>query len=926
MKSKTKKILISVFSVLAAPSLVAPFVVSCSNNSSESTQPEEPVIPTPGQTKIVLENKDIQVFSDILLNSIPELMNEFQVLKVEEKIYNDLSTLNVITTNRIKVSKVRLNKQQDLIDNYVAYKPSFELSAKLPIEISSDVVNNPFVIQNNIFTYNKPIKSGIKVSSPQPQPEPVPPKPDPVEPQPGPTPPPIPDPVEPPIVQPSGDGTMHSINLATIKQAKSPLEIIANSKMFKDAVDQMYVSLNSYDWRGRGFEEQADFMYNIYNQKMQQTFFELNKEVGISGEYTYNKNLNELTHEETLHELMKCAPSQLEAVGDMTQKYLPNYTVSDTMGVISKTVDLNEIITLNQFGFLPSNLSQLLYYLDYNGIAEIFNLQNEVIQNIQANFEDGKLKENSTNQREKAYINILITTKDHKYLYEITKDNTSALKCDYDFFKYIYDRSFSISWPSFYVSKANTGMSSHSQDLMSIQARTMIGTCWVFDRVINPELEAQGYIELLVGTNLHVLDLSDAFNKDRKQAGYSIWNGLNVGYPVNKSYDKHWDGGFKATKKVGSDVPSSITDKIVTITPSDKTYSRYQEIQSRQPNFNYAASVSLKSTDNPDEALNSNGVTKGSVPTNITNTNAVQKSVWYTPELKTEGTWTIKQNNSTYGSPFDPINPNDLEQREVYNGCYTGTISNGGGDFAVTKIAFKKEDAYKLFPTLKEAIDQNKEDEWYMGLGKRDNQAAIPSANSTIFAGGFPLGGWCQLKSNSGKISSQPRHLTDDFMGNVQSYWTTYNEADNVKFNTYRGLVDWYKDYNNFQMPSMTAEENLKYNPHGMQIQKVLQQSIITYSNMGGHDFKDIMLNGSSGSLLINSRFEPIGINYSGEFKDPILDSNGTVTDAKRGSCYNIGMLFNNYSRMNAKFSIINQILDKLTKENTYTHILRSKQ
>ncbi len=130
--------------------------------------------------------------------------------------------------------------------------------------------------------------------------------------------------------------------------------------------------------------------------------------------------------------------------------------------------------------------------------------------------------------------------------------------------------------------------------------------------------------------------------------------------------------------------------------------------------------------------------------------------------------------------------------------------------------------------------------------------SAMPSANSTLFAGGYPDFAWKSVKSVGGKIFSQKRYLDTNNTpnGNVIDYWTRYNKEDNKKFNTYRGLVDWYDDYNNFQFKSMTPEQNQKYNPHGMQVQKVMQQSLISFSNMLGHTDNDVLLPGSSGSLI----------------------------------------------------------------------------
>ncbi len=738
---------------------------------------------------------------------------------------------------------------------------------------------------------------------PQPNPQPNP------QPQPGPQPQPHPEESHKPAQH---DGTFHAINLSAIKSATSPLSIIAKTKVFNDAVDNMYKSLNSYDWEGNG-DRQFNSSEFLGKSHVADKFYELNKEVGIAGEYTYTKDIASLSESQRLNQLMQCMPSQIEVTQhDMTQRYLPTYQESEASTAIDKTssVDLNEIIKLNQFGYLPSNLSQLLYYMDYEGIAEILNLRAEGVKDIKANYEDGKLIEGTSN-RNPAFINLLVTVNsNNKYIYKLTPKNTSALKCDYDFIKYIYDRTFCLYWPKSYRTTIEHPQTSLQDKYVNIKKQGSQGTCFIIDRIKNQELEKQGKYQFLVGSNAHVLDLSPSFNKSKRLAGYNLWDPKpNVGGKSNKTYNKYWDCGWATERYSGSNVPNGINETISTVA-GDNTYVKHSVINNRNPNFDYGATITTKDSDNPDIDVTN----KKAQPSGITNSNFID-TIWYTPELTTKGTWTVENTNSNVGPVFDPVNPNNLEVHEKTEmGRFTGTISNAGGDFAITKLVLDREVIKKILPALDAVLDTADEANWYVGLGNVMGKSTMPSANSTLFGGGYPSSEWESIKSIGGKIITQKRYLNvnDTAGGNVVRFWEKYDRERNHKFNTYRGLVDWYDDYTNFQSPSMTLEENKKYNPHGMEIQKIMQQSLISFSNMLRHDESDVLKEGSSGSLIINSRFEPVAVNC--------IVAN---EPDKPGTSINFGMMFSNYTRDNKTFNILKQVKEKLIKEGLYTFKIR---
>ncbi len=696
------------------------------------------------------------------------------------------------------------------------------------------------------------------------------------------------------------DGTIHSIPMNDILNATSPLEIIAKTRLFKETVKNVNKLIRNGNW-GNQENQKLDFYEKLSSDDDENKFYKLNQEVGISGEYGND-----------IGEKMMFAPKGIQANYDMPQRYLRGFI--DSASYQNYFVNIDSIILKNQFGYLPSNMSQMLFYMDYNSIKNIFGVKSNIID-INANVDD-----------EKGELDILLTLKNgsiNRYHYNQTN---SVLKKNKDFRQYIYDRSFKLTWQGLVSAK----MKKNSNIRLELKPQWLSGTSWIFDRIIKPNSKNNEKYEFLVGTNMHVLNISDAFNKDRAlSTGTSIWSSNEFTNPsINeKIYNEHWDGGFFTKTYVGSDVPTNVKDEIVNQRYESKNNLYYEKFNNRNTKYTIKAMARKGISDDSDESekavLDTNIQTPEGqyVGTSLNNRNATEKAVWYTPTFETIGSYT-DNDNRMIGPVFDrpkiSTNPNDLSEGLTrWKGNRVGKISNAGGDFAVTKMEFTKDEIKILFPSLYKVLGTEQEKDWYMGMGANNGKNPVPSANSTLFVGGFPATdghrqGWSTMKSIGGKIISQQRYLGPDKAGSVQSYWTKYNEEDNNKFNEYRGLVNWYKKWSKF--PSFNDEDNKIFNPHGMQIQKVLQQSIITYSNNGWHDSESILYGGSSGAMIINSRFELIGVNFMGSWKEN-MDY----------SYFNVGMLFNNYTEYNKDYSIIKQIQDKLKNENLNSFRLNPK-
>ncbi len=691
--------------------------------------------------------------------------------------------------------------------------------------------------------------------------------------------------------------SLHSLPLTLMLQAQSPLEIIQSTTLFKVAVQRMEKALTSFDWNNNGNQTSFDGMYYTWGgfDKVYQNFFDLNQEVGIFGEYGHNQ-----------YEKMRYSPKKIMVGYDMQQKYLNQSDFSVQSQAIDYPINLDAIIQANQFGYLPSNLSQFLYYVDYAGLQTIFNLDTPII-GIQMDFDD--------------YLgsgDIYLTLQTNQVYHVHLDTHNSYLKCENDFKNYIFERSFVFHTPTFYQTSVYVDPFGKGNSQVKISPEAKQGTAWILDRIVNPELEQQGQYEFLVGTNMHVLDMSEAFNKDRHLAtGASQWDTQTPTWKPNvleRTYDQFWDGGFKSQKTLWNDISDG---PIVTMPSEPKKYTKHDVIKERKPDGKSYYTITKSVHDNVlDAQQDTQEQNFQNSPINFDNTNYLDL-VWYTPSFTTTGSYTSKDSASSY-PVFDPSNQanetNNLQTGlESYNGCHVGKISNAGADFAITKIILTKHQIETMFPSLNKVLNTPKEVDWYIGLGPQ-NHAATVSANSTLFIGGYPNNSWQAIKSSSGKIQTQPRYIPNE-RNTYQTYWTKYDAVLNQEANTYRGLVDWYAQHQ-AHSPSMDVTQNQTYLPKGMQIKKILLQSFITYDQDGTNNSEQAWLaHGSSGSMIINSRFELVGVH------DKLYLYNQPNSDQiDPNSHYNSGLLINNYTQENHnQFSIIDQVIQKLQSEQTHT-------
>ncbi|WP_277870146.1 MAG2960 family serine endopeptidase lipoprotein [Metamycoplasma alkalescens] len=202
---------------------------------------------------------------------------------------------------------------------------------------------------------------------------------------------------------------------------------------------------------------------------------------------------------------------QVSKNGMIKQKYLDKFENKNNFEALN--YNFNDLISKNPFGFLPSNLSQLFYYMNFDSIKKLFNLSNDV-KNIKANFDDSN-----------GWFELLITTTNNKNFYiKIDTNSTQNLKKDLDYYQFIYDHTFMLKMDfKRWDRNPYTWEDKIVPDFKG-------GTMWVVDRIVNDDEKNSDYWDLLFATNIHVFTLNKAFdrslyfNKDSNHSDKNSWH------------------------------------------------------------------------------------------------------------------------------------------------------------------------------------------------------------------------------------------------------------------------------------------------------------------------------------------------------------------------------------------------------------------
>ncbi|MBN3534594.1 MAG2960 family serine endopeptidase lipoprotein [Mycoplasma procyoni] len=549
--------------------------------------------------------------------------------------------------------------------------------------------------------------------------------------------------------------------------------------------------------------ENIDF--SNYNENQTDRFFEKLQNVGIYGDFGENDE-----------EKIKYFTDGYRQKWMTTAKYLENFDVKQqSQNLNSQTLQkLKEFISKNPFGLLPSNLSQFLYFLNLDSIQQLFSIESK-LSDVKANFDD-----------KKGEITLLFKTEKGDFLYYLNKQN-SDLKSDNDFYSFINDRTFSIAFDYLVIKQQNF------EPYPKLHKANIGGTAWILDRITNAQNRIDGVYDFIVGTNAHVINFGDFFDKSQ------------FFFDPNESTQKSkdWYGGFdfNAVPKV-EDVTQNnrISHQKITNLPQ-QNHQWLTRVTFAKNNYNSSYDFEQNIYNRPELTYSTFNLWR-----------EWKDMLLYTPFFASEGVKTKRD--------VADIMLNKGHQNRI------GTTPYGGGDFVLIKIRLTKAEIQRMFPSLYDVLDTDKEKDWYLGLGNENSDSKeLENPTKTHFVGGYPLYfgssdykfAFKVAKSNGGTIIAKNRIIDNKDFVNM---WTKYDEQKNKEYNSLN--EDWKK----YQKPFVEGVD------HGMRIRIINQMPILNLNNS-----KSPLDSGSSGSMVIDSKFNLIGVNfahvYAADHKEEIGNS-----------------------------------------------------
>ena len=630
----------------------------------------------------------------------------------------------------------------------------------------------------------------------------------------------------------------HLFDLATMEKVQNTNQILQNTSLFKYSLSNFKFFLKNYQ-NPNSSQKGVNFILNQFDETMTKVFFKMLENVGIYGDYKFDNDV----------QLMEFTPQTFIDKYLLVQKYLPtnenNFNNFAAVKSASVNAKIDQLIKNNPFGFLPSNLSQLFYYLDWNSISQIFEIAN--VKDLSANFDDQQgtinFQVTDVNGQGKSFA---FSTKDLNHLKQAT-----------GFKKFIFERTF---WMQGRFWKYEPQGINGSNGYRFVE-KTLGGTAWILDRLQNPALEQQDQYEFLVGTNMHVVNLSPFFEKNH--------------FIANAGYNQYWNGGFVNRANNGA---GAILDQKQSHQVNNRTYEELIKASNNvaQFRFGYYQNRDYEAIENGyDSGIDQRSWTNA---INLTSENYLDM-VWYTPRFASENVRSEKAGESEY-----LFGENNYDQFSR-----SGTIHNAGTDFVIMKIVLSKAQVQMMFPELAPLIGTAQEKDWYIGLGT--DQLVNPS--NTFFAGGFPLGGWKTLQTNGGRIKTKDREVSRQ---TTQSYWKKYDSAENEFINQFNARKDWY---------TQPQRDDMQ---HGMRIEHIMQDSILHIKSTDGQ----YLNGGASGSMVIDSRFNIVGIIFN-----KVLPPDGDANDPEAPAITNSVSLFRHQSQFkNWSGSILQDVQAKLQAEN----------
>ncbi|WP_031488833.1 MAG2960 family serine endopeptidase lipoprotein [Ureaplasma canigenitalium] len=492
---------------------------------------------------------------------------------------------------------------------------------------------------------------------------------------------------------------------------------------------------------------------------------------------------------------------------------------------------IETLIRQNPYGRLPTSLVQLLSNLkesDYHSLLSVRGEnqgeENSILKQLTI---DKMLFRLSDRFGE---IEIIFTgqiqTNGKDFIFSIKLDptNSSLLKNE-DYYRYIYDRSISLSYIS-------------TQDGEEASVRS--GTGWIVDRIVNNNL-ADDEAEFLVATNNHVLNFS-SFSSELIGKGETKED--------KKTLPWRWFTKEEYSRYLNKKKPVL----------SEKEY--HDKDKYRYLLWN---TVPLKpNRSDTDDILGAISFANASKVVNITNENYGNRT-WFLPKLSGKG---VFQNDNVY---------------KQIKSAGKSDISNGTLDLIISKMVLKKKDIKEKLPSLFSVLDTKNEAQWYTGLG--NSQKYLPMVQN--FRGGY----------NSNK--------NFDF-GSLVAWKSSKGFGSLVK-----GFDRNVDEFNALPYYSIKKDNQSRIRGEDMPITNYfynIGSRLITSQEIG------MLYPGSSGSLVIDANFNPIGIHYAALYS----------TEYKASYDTQIANLFVAQSDdLTGDTDIRQSVINKLIHDNLYTYKLR---
>ncbi|EIN15361.1 Hypothetical protein, predicted lipoprotein [Mycoplasmopsis agalactiae 14628] len=510
----------------------------------------------------------------------------------------------------------------------------------------------------------------------------------------------------------------HFLSFAQLKNM-TPREIHQKTKTYNEANSAFlkYLKVNATDYV---YENQYDFSA----RENDSNYFEHVKPLGEYGNVGVSKD-----------ERTKFFNPRVPLWHNLSQKYLEKFNTEDVKDLHPQSIDIDDVIKINPFGFLPSNLSQIFYYASFESLENLFNIKN--IKDIKAVFDDIN-----------GSFDLLIFTGDHKYYLRIKNDGKAnkSLKKNSDFFQYISDRSIELNInQKVWVDEFVEGTQSWNKRLNFARHS---GTAWVIDRIKNTDPDSY---EFLLATNIHVFSLRKTFDKS-----------LHTDEKNNNSFESKWN-----------EFPPGFYDGVNATDTSDnrstEQYFKTNRIVENKIDDTFGIFELSKHKYKNDNSKYVNAFEAYSQYLN---------APYYVPRYETE----------TY------IKGEKIDLNTAPGNNTKFTIKNSGADFVTLRFKIKKDKLKDALPKLSEIIDTEAEKDWYINF-KKDKFSPLSThfyAGYSRFWDPFVSSSPAQfrgIKSTGGLISAQRRIIDEHVFRDV---WLKYDSKLNKEYNS---LNDHYKKY-----------------------------------------------------------------------------------------------------------------------------------